>query len=111
MVESDVPKLCRRFVIVPWEFFKFNVLSAGSAQYGSHSWHWNFSQGFPTVAATLLPLGLAGVAASRRSEGPLRRVTGEHILKLVQNHSKGVQCLAVMCHADRDTCRSFDPRS
>ena len=57
---------CCRLVLVPWEFFRFNVLSAGSAQYGSHPWHWNATQGFPVVAATLLPLGLAGIAASRR---------------------------------------------
>jgi len=50
---------------VPWEFFKFNVLAGGSAQYGSHPWHWNFTQGFPTVAATLLPLGIAGIFASK----------------------------------------------
>ena len=56
----------RSLVVVPWEFFRFNVLAAGSAQYGSHSWHWSATQGFPAIAATLLPLGLAGIATTRR---------------------------------------------
>jgi len=58
--------LRRRWLFVPWEFAKFNLLAGGSAQYGSHAWHWNLTQGFPTVAASLLPLGLAGVALTDR---------------------------------------------
>ena len=50
-----------RWVLAPWEFLKFNLLSGGSAQYGSHPWHWNFTQGFPVVALTLLPLLLVGL--------------------------------------------------
>jgi len=57
--------LCR-WVFVPWEFVKFNVLAGGSAQYGSHPWHWNLTAGLPTVAATLLPLALAGILITRR---------------------------------------------
>ncbi|GAB4815394.1 hypothetical protein N2152v2_002440 [Parachlorella kessleri] len=53
-----------RWVFVPWEFLRFNLLSGQSAAYGSHPWHWNFSQGFPAVAATLLPLLLLGVGLS-----------------------------------------------
>ena len=45
---------------------KFNVLAGGSAQYGSHPWHWNLTAGLPTVAATLLPSALAGVHVTRR---------------------------------------------
>lgn len=56
----------RSLLLVPWEFFRFNVLAAGSAQYGSHSWHWSATQGFPVIAATLLPLGLAGIATTSR---------------------------------------------
>lgn len=43
-----------RWVLVPWEFFKFNFLKGGSAQYGGHPWHWNLTQGLPTVFLTLL---------------------------------------------------------
>lgn len=52
----------RRWVLVPWEFARFNLLGGGSALYGAHPWHWNLSQGFPAVAATLLPLMALGVA-------------------------------------------------
>jgi GPI mannosyltransferase 3 len=55
-----------RWVFVPWEFFKFNLLQGGSSLYGSHGWHWNFSSGFPVVLATLLPLLLRGAAACSR---------------------------------------------
>jgi hypothetical protein len=50
---------------VPWEFLRFNLLSGQSALYGSHPWHWNLSQGFPAVAATLLPLMAGGLVLSR----------------------------------------------
>ena len=63
--DREIPAPCR-WVLVPWEFLKFNLLEAGSAQYGAHPWHWNFSQGFPTIAATLLPLGLHGLWLARR---------------------------------------------
>ena len=51
-------------MFVPWEFLCFNLLSGQSSIYGSHPWHWNFSQGFPAVAATLLPLLLLGMGLS-----------------------------------------------
>ena len=51
---------------MPWEFLRFNVLAGGSAQYGIHSWHWNMTAGLPTVAATLLPLALAGILVTHR---------------------------------------------
>jgi GPI mannosyltransferase 3 len=47
-----------RWVFPPLEFFKFNVLHGGSSIYGTHPWHWFFSNAFPTILATLLvPLG------------------------------------------------------
>ena len=54
-----------RWLFVPWEFARFNLLNSGSAQYGAHPWHWNLTQGLPTVAATLLPLALGGVCLTR----------------------------------------------
>lgn len=47
------------FVIV--NFLKFNFLSAGGSFYGTHPWHWYFSQGLPFMAFTFLPLSLAGI--------------------------------------------------
>lgn len=55
-----------RWLFVPWEFAKFNLFQGGSSLYGSHPWHWNFSQGIPTVAGTLLPLILLGVVVAKR---------------------------------------------
>ena len=53
---------------MPWEFARFNLLGGGSAQYGAHPWHWNLTQGLPTVAATLLPLALGGVCLASRCD-------------------------------------------
>lgn len=65
--ETQTPSFAaRRWLLVPWEFAKFNVLAGGSAQYGAHPWHWNLTQGLPTVAATLLPLGIAGMVLAER---------------------------------------------
>ena len=41
-------------------FVKFNVLSNGSALYGSHPWHWYVTQGYPAVMGTMTPLALVG---------------------------------------------------
>ncbi|PRW18326.1 GPI mannosyltransferase 3 [Chlorella sorokiniana] len=61
-----------RWVLVPWEFFRFNLLAGASAQYGGHPWHWNLSQGLPAVAASLVPLLAAGLLQA----GPERRQLG-----------------------------------
>ncbi|KAG0553836.1 hypothetical protein KC19_12G042800 [Ceratodon purpureus] len=47
------------FVLV--NFFKFNFLSPGGDFYGTHPWHWYFTQGLPVMAFTFLPLTLAGM--------------------------------------------------
>ena len=49
------------WVAVPWQFLRFNLLAGGSAQYGSHPWHWNLTQGLPVVSASLLPLLALGL--------------------------------------------------
>ena len=58
-----------RWVLVPWEFVKFNLLQDGSAMYGSHPWHWNFTQGFPTITVTFLPLAVWGMNISQKRYG------------------------------------------
>ncbi|KAL4535557.1 hypothetical protein Ndes2437A_g06266 [Nannochloris sp. 'desiccata'] len=55
----------QRWVLVPWNFFAFNLLHGGSELYGAHPWHWNLSCGVPTVLTTLLPLVLIGVYRAR----------------------------------------------
>ena len=32
-----------------WNFFKFNVPDGGSAHFGTHPWHWYFTQGLPPI--------------------------------------------------------------
>lgn len=63
-----LPRLCS-WVLVPWEFFRFNLLAGASAQYGGHPWHWNLTQGLPAVVASLVPLLATGLLQA----GPERR--------------------------------------
>ncbi len=57
----------QRWVLVPWNFFAFNLLHGGSELYGAHPWHWNISCGLPTVLTTLLPLVFIGLYRTRES--------------------------------------------
>ncbi|KAJ8446054.1 hypothetical protein Cgig2_017556 [Carnegiea gigantea] len=53
------------WVIVPLNFLKFNFLSSGGDYYGTHPWHWYFTQGFPVMIFTFLPFSVAGVIYSK----------------------------------------------
>ncbi|KAK9824054.1 hypothetical protein WJX72_007382 [[Myrmecia] bisecta] len=78
-VASSLDRCCYgRWLFVPWQFFKFNIVQDGSAAYGSHSWHWNFTSGFPAICATLLPFGLLGIYVSNR-----RQLAGLLLLSLL----------------------------
>ncbi|XP_060116088.1 GPI mannosyltransferase 3 [Heteronotia binoei] len=48
------------WVVVQLNFLKFNVLHNLAAFYGSHPWHWYFSQGLPVVLGAHLPFFLHG---------------------------------------------------
>ncbi|KAH1201365.1 GPI mannosyltransferase 3 [Glycine max] len=37
------------WILVPLNFLKFNFLSVGGDYYGTHKWHWYFTQGFPVM--------------------------------------------------------------
>ncbi|KAM3259147.1 hypothetical protein ACQJBY_050751 [Aegilops geniculata] len=52
-------------VIVPLNFLKFNLFSSGGDYYGTHVFHWYFTQGFPSMIWTSLPLSVFGVIKSR----------------------------------------------
>ncbi|XP_002976970.2 GPI mannosyltransferase 3 [Selaginella moellendorffii] len=54
-----------KWIFVPLRFFQFNFLSGGGDFYGSHPWHWYFTQGFPAMAFTHLPLAVLGIWWSR----------------------------------------------
>lgn len=53
------------WIFVPLNFLKFNFFSAGGDYYGTHPWHWYFTQGFPAIVYTFLPISVAGVWLSK----------------------------------------------
>lgn len=53
------------WVLVPLNFLKFNFLSSGGDYYGTHKWHWYFTQGFTVMVFTFLPFFIAGVIKSK----------------------------------------------
>uniref|UniRef100_UPI00398E44E1 GPI mannosyltransferase 3 n=1 Tax=Pristiophorus japonicus TaxID=55135 RepID=UPI00398E44E1 len=48
------------WVMVQWNFLRFNVIQNMGAFYGAHSWHWYFTQGFPVIMGTHLPFFIHG---------------------------------------------------
>ncbi|WCJ32280.1 GPI mannosyltransferase 3 [Euphorbia peplus] len=54
------------WILVPLNFLKFNFLSSGGDYYGTHKWHWYFSQGFTVMLFSFLPFSLAGSIKSKR---------------------------------------------
>ncbi|KAL4096336.1 hypothetical protein PRIC1_009696 [Phytophthora ramorum] len=60
------------WTFVPFNFFKFNVLEGKDKLYGEHPWSWYFSQGYPAIVGTALPIVIAGyltVPASKKDLG------------------------------------------
>ncbi|XP_045863329.1 GPI mannosyltransferase 3 isoform X2 [Meles meles] len=49
-----------QWTLVQYNFLKFNVLQNLGTFYGSHPWHWYFSQGFPAILGTHLPFFIHG---------------------------------------------------
>uniref|UniRef100_A0A1J3EZU7 Mannosyltransferase n=2 Tax=Noccaea caerulescens TaxID=107243 RepID=A0A1J3EZU7_NOCCA len=56
------------WVIVPLNFLKFNFLSSGGDYYGTHPWHWYFSQGFLVMLFTFTPFTIAGIIKSKNQK-------------------------------------------
>lgn len=54
------------WVFVPLNFLKFNLLSSGGDYYGTHVWHWYFTQGFTVMLFTFLPFVVYGTVLSRQ---------------------------------------------
>ncbi|KAB1204157.1 GPI mannosyltransferase 3 [Morella rubra] len=54
------------WVLVPLNFLKFNFLSSGGDYYGTHKWHWYFTQGFPVMLFSFLPFSIAGIMQSKQ---------------------------------------------
>ena len=49
------------WVLVPFNFLKFNVISGQGTFYGAHAWHWYVTQGFPVIMGSHLLLFVAGL--------------------------------------------------
>ncbi|XP_031425471.1 GPI mannosyltransferase 3 [Clupea harengus] len=56
-----------QWILVQWNFIKFNIFHNVAEFYGSHPWHWYFTQGFVVVLGPHLPFFLHGCSlASKR---------------------------------------------
>lgn len=53
------------WIFVPLNFLKFNFLSSGGDYYGTHKWHWYFTQGFSAMLLTFLPFSIVGIFKSK----------------------------------------------
>ncbi|XP_068659058.1 mannosyltransferase APTG1 isoform X2 [Aristolochia californica] len=53
-------------VFVPLNFLKFNFLSTGGDYYGTHKWHWYFTEGFPVMIFSFLPFSAFGIHKSKQ---------------------------------------------
>ncbi|CAI8611283.1 unnamed protein product [Vicia faba] len=54
------------WVLVPLNFLKFNFLSSGGDYYGTHQWHWYFTQGFTVMIFSHIPFCIAGIIYSKQ---------------------------------------------
>ncbi|XP_004309941.1 PREDICTED: GPI mannosyltransferase 3 isoform X1 [Fragaria vesca subsp. vesca] len=54
------------WILVPLNFLRFNFLSSGGDYYGTHKWHWYFTQGFTVMVFTYLPFSIAGIMQSKQ---------------------------------------------
>lgn len=54
------------WVLVPLNFLKFNFLSSGGDYYGTHEWHWYFTQGFSVMLFTFIPFSIYGIILSKQ---------------------------------------------
>uniref|UniRef100_A0A8C2EXF8 Mannosyltransferase n=1 Tax=Cyprinus carpio TaxID=7962 RepID=A0A8C2EXF8_CYPCA len=55
-----------KWILVQWNFLKFNVLHNVAVFYGAHPWHWYFTQGLPVVLGPHLPLFLHGCSLATK---------------------------------------------
>eukprot|EP00644_Phytophthora_capsici_P005963 jgi/Phyca11/525233/estExt2_fgenesh1_pm.C_PHYCAscaffold_20199 len=62
------------WTFVPYNFFKFNFIEGKDKLYGEHPWSWYFSQGYPAIVGTALPIVIAGYLTVPPSKKDLGRV-------------------------------------
>lgn len=73
----SIKTLCSvQWTFVQWNFLKFNVLHNVAEFYGTHPWHWYFTQGFVVVIGPHLPFFLHGCTlVARRHRVLLMSIT------------------------------------
>ncbi|PFX22760.1 GPI mannosyltransferase 3 [Stylophora pistillata] len=62
---------CGKWTLVELNFVKFNVITDMGTFYGSHPWHWYFTQGFPAVMFTHLIPFFGGVYKASQKQQTL----------------------------------------
>lgn len=77
-----------KFILVPYHFIMFNVVKGGGSFYGSHPWHWYFSQGFPAITGSMLPLFIGGVMISRFESKLLLPIIWVNVVLSVLSHKE-----------------------
>ena len=71
-----------RFIIVHFNFIKFNVMHGMSGFYGTHPWHWYFTQGIPVILFTHFPLLLFGLYKIEMHERPMVLIMSMQLISL-----------------------------
>ncbi|XP_039274501.2 GPI alpha-1,2-mannosyltransferase 3-like [Styela clava] len=64
-----------KFVFVPWNFFKFNVMEDMGVHYGTHPWHWYITQGIPAILTTQMIFFIFGAAFVMKHTFPAKLST------------------------------------
>lgn len=84
------------WVFTPYQFFTFNWKNDIGAFYGSHSWHWYFTTGYPTVMCVhLLPLACG---LKQKKLGPMYSLIFWVIVVLSQLSHKEFRFLLPIMH-------------
>lgn len=55
-----------KWILVQWNFLKFNVLHNVAEFYGAHPWHWYFTQGLLVVIGPHIPLFMHGCSLATK---------------------------------------------
>lgn len=64
-----------KFLITPYEFFKYNIIQGVGSFYGTHPWYWYYSTGLPMILGiNFLPFLFGSIDTVRHYDAfPIRR--------------------------------------
>ena len=99
---AAVDRLCYgRWVLPASSFLRFNLVSGGSAYYGTHPWHWYVSAGMPAALGTHTPLVILGLVIAIRPE-PGRQRLGEGWLRVAPALGAGFALAALSLSSHKE---------